>query len=169
MNETSEKAKRDQATEKVRLRANDAEDLAVISAFLQDSTTQLREMLFDRENKRFAGAFMRFRRERQPDWDSCDGLTICQAALLLNNIEDVKYRGIDPAQPEKELSLLTIATEPGREHLIYIDLVFDGGAEIQLHTNAISATLEDFGDIQVAKVTPCDHFKAALESAQSND
>ena len=42
--------------------------------------------------------------------------------------------------------LLTIATEPGKDHLIHIDLVFEGDAQIQLRTDRIACRLDDFGD-----------------------
>ena len=70
----------------------------------------------------------------------------------------VKYRGLDPDRPEHELVLLTIATEPGKERLIHIDLVFEGDAHIQLRTDAIDCRLEDFGPAEPSKVTPCDHL-----------
>jgi hypothetical protein len=150
-------------SEKVRLKAVDAEDLAVIAAFLQDSTTTLKEMVFEPENRRFAGIFERFRRERQKDWDSCDGLTVCLSALLIEQVDEVKHRGLDPDDLDKKLTLLTIATEPGRDKLIHIDLVFEGGGEIQLRTDTIAAQLDDFGEPATPASTPCDHFRAIIE------
>lgn len=145
-------------SEKLRLKATDAEDLAVIAAFLQDARVCLKEMAFSPDERRFMAAFTRYRRERLKDWSSCDGLTECQAALVFDEISEVKYRGLDAEQPEKELVLLTIATEPGREHLIHIDLIFEGEARIQLRTGRISCRLDDFGDPSPCRVTPCDHL-----------
>jgi Protein of unknown function (DUF2948) len=145
-------------SEKLRLRAADPEDLAVIAACLQDGRTCLREMVFSPAERRFAAAFTRYRRERMKDWSSCDGLTECPAALVLDDIDEVKYRGLDGAQPGKELVLLTIATEPGKRHLIHIDLVFEGDAQIQLRTDRIACRLDDFGAAEPCKVTPCDHL-----------
>jgi hypothetical protein len=145
-------------TERLRLRATDVEDLAVIAACLQDARVSVREMLFSPDEHRFAAAFLRYRREAQVDWSSCEGLTECPSALLFEGIESVKYRGLDPAEPDRELSLLTIATEPGKERLIHIDLVFEGDAHIQLRTDAIDCRLDDFGPADPCKVTPCDHL-----------
>jgi hypothetical protein len=145
-------------SEKVRLKANDPEDLAVIAAFLQDARICLKEMMFSPDERRFMGAFTRFRRERLQDWSSCEGLTECLAALVFDDIAEVKYRGLDTAHPDKELVLLTIATEPGRNHLIHIDLVFEGDAQIQLRTDRIACRLDDFGAPEPCRVTPCDHL-----------
>jgi hypothetical protein len=146
------------AGEKLRLKATDPEDLAVISACLQDARTCLREMAFSPAERRFAVAFTRYRRELMKDWSSCDGLTECPSALVLDDIDEVKYRGLDGARPDKGLVLLTIATEPGKNHLIHIDLVFEGDAQIQLRTDRIACRLDDFGDAEPSKVTPCDHL-----------
>ena len=145
-------------SDKLRLKAADAEDLAVIAAFLQDARGSLKEMVFSPEEHRFMAAFTRYRRERMKDWSSCDGLTECAAALVFDEIAEVKYRGIDSAQPDKGLVLLTIATGPGREHLIHIDLVFEGDAQIQLRTDRISCRLDDFGTPEPCRITPCDHL-----------
>jgi len=145
-------------SEKLRLKATDAEDLAVIAACLQDARVSLSEMVFRPQEHQFLAAFKRFRRERQRDWSSCDGLTECEAALVFDDIAEVKHRGIDAAQPTKELVLLTIATEPGRDRLIHVDLVFEGDAQIQLRTDKICCRLDDFGTPEPCRVTPCDHL-----------
>ena len=144
--------------DKLRLKAGDAEDLGVIAACLQDARVSVREMVFSPDERRFAAAFIRYRRERLPDWTSCEGLTECLAALVFDGIDEVKYRGIDTARPDRQLVLLTIATGPGRSHLIHIDLVFEGDAQIQLRTDRIDCRLDDFGAPEPCKVTPCDHL-----------
>lgn len=147
-------------TNKLRLKAGDAEDLAVIAACLQDARIPLREMAYLPEEKRFVAAFTRFRREKQKDPRDCEGLTECEAAVVFDGIEEVKHRGFADLDPARELSLLTIATEPGRDRLIHIDLVFEGDAQIQLRTDAIACRLDDFGEPQRCRVTPCNHFEA---------
>ena len=144
--------------DKLRLKAGDAEDLGVIAACVQDARVSMREMVFSPDERRFAAAFIRYRRERLPDWTSCEGLTECLAALVFDGIDEVKYRGIDTAKPDRQLVLLTIATGPGRSHLIHIDLVFEGDAQIQLRTDRIDCRLDDFGAPEPCKVTPCDHL-----------
>ena len=149
-------------SDKLRLRAGDPEDLGVIAACLQDARIPLREMVFFPAEKRFVAAFTRYRRELQADPRSCEGLTECLSALVFDGIDQVRYRGLDPEDLGKELVLLTIATEPGRKHLMRIDLVFEGDARIRLLAEAISARLDDFGDSVPCTVTPCDHEASVL-------
>lgn len=147
-------------SDRLRLRATDTEDLAVIAACLQDARVALGEMAYLAGERRFMVAFTRYRRERQKDPTSCVGLTECQSVLVFDGIAEVKHKGLGGVPGDQELWLLTIATEPGREHLIHIDLVFAGDTQIQLRTDRISCRLEDFGEPCAARVTPCDHFAA---------
>ncbi len=142
----------------VRLRAEDVEDLAVLAALLQDARVTLRDMVFDPEERSFIAAFIRYRRELLPDPTGCDGLTERQSALRFDCIASVKHRKLDPADLDRELTLLTVATAPGERHLFHIELVFDDGVQIQLRTDCIDALLEDFGEPQRCRKTPCDHF-----------
>ena len=67
----------------------------MIAACLQDARSSLREMVFSPDERRFVAAFTRYRRERMPDWSSCEGLTECLTALVFDEIDEVKYRGLD--------------------------------------------------------------------------
>jgi hypothetical protein len=142
----------------VRLRAEDVEDLAVMAALLQDARITLREMVFDPDENRFIAAFTRYRRELQSDPASCDGLTERRSALRFDCIASVKHKNLDPSDIDRELSLLTVATAPGDRHLMHVELIFDDGVQIQLRTDCIDALLEDFGEPQSCRKTPCDHF-----------
>ena len=99
--------------DKLRLKAADCEDLAIIAACLQDARIPLREMVFAPGERRFMAAFTRYRREKQADPSSCDGLTECASALVFEGIEEVKHKGLELDDLDRELTLLTIATEPG--------------------------------------------------------
>jgi hypothetical protein len=147
--------------ERLRLRAADAEDLAVIAACLQDARATLQEMAWLKDDRRFVTAFTRYRRELHPDPRSCEGLTEVMSVLTFDGIDEVKHRGLAPDTPE-DLVLLTIATAPGRTHLVHIELVFQGEAAIQLRTDAIAARIEDFGEPCPSTVTPCDHERCTL-------
>lgn len=141
----------------VKLRAEDAEDLAIVAALLQDARISLKEMVFQPDENRFLASFVRYRRELLDDPTSCDGLTEVQSVLTFTHVLNVKYRELDPQDADQELVLLTIATEPGDAHLYYIDLVFQGDCEIQLRSDKIECRVVDFGEPRVSEVTPCDH------------
>lgn len=145
-------------SKRLRLRALDAEDLAVIAAVLQDALIPVHEMVFMPKERRFMAAFGRYRRELQEDPTSCEGLTQIRSVLTFEGIDSVKVRGLDDETGDSQLSLLTIALEPGKEHLIHVNLIFAGDVVVQLRTNAIDSRLEDFGKPWLPWVTPCDHF-----------
>jgi hypothetical protein len=151
-----------------RLRAEDAQDLAVIAALLQDAQIPVREMVFRPQERRFLAAFARYRRELLTDPSRCEGITQIRSALVFEEIETVKVKGLAGIEDERELSLLTIALEPGRERLIHVDLVFAGDVVVQLRTDAIRCRLEDFGPPWTPWVTPCDHFSGAAAPAKGD-
>jgi hypothetical protein len=153
-------------TEKLRLRAVDADDLSVIAACLQDALIPLSEMAYLADQRRFMAAFTRFQRERLADPSQCEGLTLSQSALVLDEVEAAKFRGLDSRFGAVRLELLTIVSEPGPDGLTYVTLVFAGDAAIQLHVRKLGATLEDFGEPWAATAAPShDWSPAASESA----
>lgn len=152
----------DAMSEKIRLRAEDIEDLAMIAALLQDARTSVNEMMYSAEDNRFIAAFVRYRREQAHDPSTCEGLTETQAALVFDCIDEVKHRGLDADAPGQPLTLLTIATEPGERWMFHINLVFEGDRAIQLRSDCIDCRFEDFGEILASRNTPCDHFATLL-------
>ena len=140
-------------TERLRLRAVDAEDLSVIAACLQDALIPLSEMAYLPDERRFMAAFTRFQRERMADPNRPEGLTQSQSVLVLSGIEAVKYHGLDSRFGGVRFELLTLISEPAEDGL-HITLLFAGDAAIQLHAKKIAATLEDFGDPWPASTTP---------------
>ncbi len=157
---------------RLRLRARDEEDLAIVAACLQDARVPPREMCFLAAEGRFMAAFTRFQRERPPVAGDCDGggLMQCRAALVFQRVAAVQHRGLDGLGDATELELLTIVAdaEPagaadGRP--IEITLLFAGGAAIRLRVTAVDGCLEEFGEPWRAAVTPRDHFAAAAAVA----
>ena len=130
----------------LRLRAVDADDLAVIAACLQDALIPLSEMAYLVSERRFMAAFTRFQRERMPDAGRPEGLTQSQSVLVLRDIEAVKFRGLDSRFSAVRFELLTLIGEPAEDGLVHITLLFAGDAAIQVRARTIAATLEDFGE-----------------------
>jgi hypothetical protein len=151
----------------LRLRAVDADDLKVIAACLQDALIPLGEMAYMAEERRFLAAFCRFCRERQAD-DGTD-LAMCQAALAIEEVETVRFRGIDPEHGRVRFELLTILAETGADGRHHITLVFAGDILIQVQARAIKVTLRDFGEPWPAGATPCHELTAAQRDALNAD
>src|SRR5204863_8995978 len=100
----------------LRLRAEDAEDLAVISACLQDALVSVRDLAYDREARTFVLVANRFRWEASEAERGEAGRferTLCGVAL--GEVESVAYRGFQRSEESRILCLLAIrATDPER-------------------------------------------------------
>ncbi|HKS87800.1 MAG TPA: DUF2948 family protein [Stellaceae bacterium] len=130
----------------LRLRAEDADDLAVISACLQDALVSVGDLAYDRDARRFLLVANRFRWEARGARRGRRGAferTLC--ALAFEEVEAVAYRGFQRSEEERILSLLAI--EPaGDTAAAAIDLEFAGGATIRLAAAAIRCRARDFGE-----------------------
>ena len=130
----------------LRLRAEDAEDLAVISACVQDALVSVRDLAYDRDARNFVLVANRFRWERR-DAGTGEGApferTLC--GIAFDTIDGVAYRGFHRNEEERILSLLAIRPTFGPNGGV-IDLEFAGGAAIRLSASAISCRARDFGE-----------------------
>jgi hypothetical protein len=133
----------------LRLRAEDADDLAVISAVVQDALISVKDLIYDRDAQRFTLVANRFRWEGKPansgengiDGEAAFERTWC--AVSFANVEAISYRGFRRRDDERILSLLAI--RPG-ESASTIDLEFSGGAAVRLGVSAIKVHATDIGE-----------------------
>ncbi|MCB1885327.1 MAG: DUF2948 family protein [Geminicoccaceae bacterium] len=147
--------------QKLRVRAEDAQDLAVIAAILQDAEGAVGEMAFDPEERRFMAAFRRYRRELPHDPMTGLGLTETASVLTFRCIAEAKHHALAALPNDAPLHLLTIATEPGQRRLFHITLHFDDDRRIQLRSDCIDCRLEDVGKPTPCAIPPCNHFDDA--------
>jgi hypothetical protein len=136
----------------LRLRAEDADDLAVISAVVQDALISVKDLTYDRAERRFTLVANRFRWEGRPPNpnDGVDGAaferTLC--ALSFAEVESVSYRGFSRRDEERILSLLAIrgGEKPNGDKCTTIDLEFSGGATLRIGVSAIRVHATDVGE-----------------------
>ena len=134
----------------LRLRAEDAEDLAVISACVQDALVSVRDLAYDPNARNFVLVANRFR------WEAGgvatgEGApferTLC--AIAFDEIDEVAYRGFHRNEEDRILSLLAIRPAPRQPTAgagAAIDLEFAAGAVIRLSAASIRCRLRDFGE-----------------------
>jgi hypothetical protein len=127
-------------TDPLKLRAEDEEDLAVISAILQDALVAVGEMAWLPEEKRFVFVANRFRWEPQAGGSRRD-FERRMTGLRVDGVTAVQRRGFNPRDGERLLVLLAIHAEPGA---LYLD--FAGGSSIRLEVERILCHLDDLGD-----------------------
>ena len=133
----------------LRLRAEDAEDLAVISACLQDALIAVGDFAYDPDARVFLLASNRFR------WEDCragatDGVrferTLC--AVIFDNITAAAYRGFQRSEKDRILCLLAIqaTVDPANASPdVIIDLDFAGDTGIRLSASGLRVRARDFG------------------------
>lgn len=123
------------------LAAADAEDLATISACLQDAVARVKDLKYLPRSRRFAGLFNRFK------WESAgrrSGARV-QSGLHIDGVISAKSSRIRSANPDAVASLLAIRFQPGPadDPGGSIELVFSGGGVLRLEVECIDAELRD--------------------------
>ncbi len=165
----------------LRLRAADAEDLAVLSAELQDALVPIVDMSYLPEQRQFAMVVNRFMWETAVDGapgmagaeSDPAGETAANPAagvatervylrthcgVRFDGVAAVRTRGIDRRDRQQILSLLAIRCEDDA-----ITLHFAGGAMVRLEVGGITAYLADLGDPWPTRRLPCHPLAAPNE------
>jgi Protein of unknown function (DUF2948) len=126
----------------LKLRAEDAEDLAVISACLQDALVPVRDLAYVTEDRTFLFVANRFRWEsglRPAPGETGYQRTLC--GISFTEVTAVSYSGFRRSEDARILSLLAIRPENGAVHL-----EFSGGAKIRLDVTRIRCRARDIGE-----------------------
>jgi hypothetical protein len=126
----------------LKLRAEDAEDLLVISACLQDALVPVRDLAYIPEERTFLFVANRFRWENgvQPAPGEA-GLERTLCGITFSEVTAVSYSGFRRSEKGRILSLLAIRAENGKVHL-----EFSGGAAIRLEVACILCHAKDIGE-----------------------
>ncbi|HEY5047050.1 MAG TPA: DUF2948 family protein [Rhizomicrobium sp.] len=127
---------------RVTLAAQDAEDLEIISARLQDAVAQVKDFVWLPKSRRFAALVNRFKWETAQKKNT-DNLRV-RARLVFDRVLSVKSHRIR-RDPEAVASLLAIRFTGGSEGdpSGTVELVFSGGGFIRLEVECIDASLSD--------------------------
>ena len=128
----------------LKLRAADAEDLAVISAILQDALVAVGEMVYLPEEHQFVLVANRFRWEPQQRAARKNHERVL-SGFCIDGVKSVKRRGFNPREEERILSLLAIRTD-SIENPTMLLLEFAGGSSIWLEVGRIMCHLDDLGE-----------------------
>ena len=126
-----------------KLRAEDADDLAVISACLQDALVAVRDLAFVKQDRTFLMVANRFRWEGGSRDEAGYQRTLC--GITFAAVAGVSYHGFRRSEGERILSLLAIRPGGDRQQNI-IQLEFSGGATIRLEVDRILCHAQDLGE-----------------------
>jgi hypothetical protein len=133
----------------LRLRAEDAEDLAVISACLQDALVAVRDLAYDQGARNFVLVANRFRWEGGAAEGEGSPFERTLCGIIFDEIDSVAYRGFHRSEEDRILALLAIRPNFGPETVStsgLIDLEFAAGVTIRLSAAAIRCRARDFGE-----------------------
>jgi hypothetical protein len=126
-----------------KLRAEDPDDLAVISACLQDALVAVRDLAFAPEEQTFLMVANRFRWERasrSARGEAGYQRTLC--GITFGAVFGVAYHGFRRSEDTRILSLLAI--RPGLGDRILLE--FSDGATIRLEVSRILCHAQDLGE-----------------------
>ena len=121
---------------RLKLRAEDEEDLAVISAMLQDSLIPVEDMCFLADEKRFVMVVNRFR------WESEQGARErTLTGLCFSDVAAVKVIGFQRSEGERILEVLALRAGDG-----VVQFDFAGGERLRLEVGRLLCHVEDIGE-----------------------
>lgn len=129
----------DGETRPLNLVARDGDDLAVISALVQDAVLSAGDLRYTKSKRRFTLLINRFRWEdgaaRSPER--------VRSLLVLDDVTAVQGQGLDRKQPDLVLSLLSLNFAPGDDGTGIVTLTFAGDGALALHIEALEVSLKD--------------------------
>src|SRR5262245_25470791 len=119
------------AMDMLKLVALDEEDLAIISAHVQDAVMKVENLDYARGARQFVLTMNRFA------WETANGGRKAgnerrQSVLSFARVMSVKVHGIDPKKKEDVLSLLAVRFLPSEAPAGALELVFAGDGTIRL-------------------------------------
>ena len=131
----------------LKLLAEDAADLAVMSAALQDAITKVGDITYEARARRLTVTFNRFR------WEA-GGRHRVRSALQVGGVLKVEARKIRRDSQDAVLELLAIGFEPGEAPGGVLTLTFAGGGDFRLQVECVDALLADVSEPWPTPRTP---------------
>jgi Protein of unknown function (DUF2948) len=128
----------------LRLVAQDADDLRVISTLVQDAVLPVTEMTHDARRRRFALMLNRFRWE---DRDAAEAagrpFERVRSVLVVEDVLKVQSFGFDRADKDLVLSVLALDFAAGADGAGRLTLTLAGDGAIALEVEALEIRLDD--------------------------
>lgn len=141
----------------LKLMAEDAADLDIIGAAVQDALVRVGDISFDSRARRFAMLVNRFRWE---DAGETGPFERVRAALSFESVLGVKSKRMRLDAPEALASILSVAFTPDEEPPGgVVRFVLAGGGEIELKVECLDVLMMDMGAAWRTPRRP-DHEKA---------
>jgi hypothetical protein len=124
--------------------AQDAEDLGVMSALLQDAVLVVSDMRYVAKRREFGALLNRFRWEDRAAAERTGrAYERVRCMLVFNDVLSVRSQGVQQTEADTVLSLLSVAFEPGEDGMGRVRLTLAGDGEVVLEVESLNATARD--------------------------
>ncbi|EPX81125.1 DUF2948 family protein [Litoreibacter arenae] len=134
----------DGAERPLRLKAEGAEDVTVLSSLAQDAVFPMAEIAWKPSRRRFALLLNRFRWEDLPAAERRGrDFERVRAVLAFDDVTKVSSSGLDRSDPDIVLSLLSITWEPLEDGAGRFELTLAGDGAIALEAECVNVILQD--------------------------
>ena len=128
----------------LRLLAQDATDLGVILALVQDAVLKVTEMQHDPKRRRFALLLNRFRWEDRVEAERLGRpFERVRSVLVIEDVLKVRSFGLDRANKNQVLSVLALDFVPGEDGTGNLTLTLAGDGAMTLEVEALEVRLDD--------------------------
>jgi hypothetical protein len=120
----------------LKLLAQDADDLAVISAAMQDAVAKVGDITYEPKARRLTVAFNRYR------WEAGGGARV-RSGLQLGGVLKFETRKIRRDAPGAVIEILAMTFEPGEPPGGVVLLTCAGGGDLRATVECVEAVLAD--------------------------
>lgn len=128
----------------LRLRAETAEDVPVLSALLQDAVLTAADVSWMPRRRRVGILLNRFRWEDRAAAEAAGrGYERVRSLLLIDAAIRLRSNGIDPGNGAQVLSLLSVAFHPGDDGAGRFTLTLAGDGALSVEVEAVDLRLQD--------------------------
>jgi hypothetical protein len=144
-----------EGTKPLRLLAQDADDLAVLSAALQDAVAKIGDIRWDAQGRTLTIACNRFRWEGPSGVKGGKGGERVRSALQFGDVTGVQARNLRREAKGAVVELLSIGFEPADEAPAgVVTLTFAGGGDMRVSVDCLDVALADVSDPWTTRRTP---------------
>jgi len=133
---------------KLNLIATDIEDLAIISAAIQDAIVNIGGIHFDKSTRALTLRMSRFSHEAK------DKIQRVEAGLRIDGVLGLQSQGINRENPESFAVILDLAFEALNELSGYLNIQLAGGGILRAEVEALDIILADTDNMRATKIKP---------------
>lgn len=144
----------------LKLIALDKDDLAIVSAHLQDAVVKVEEIIWQPERNRLVVGLNRF------DWEAASAETPAwqrrRSALRFDRVLSFKSRNISPGDKDKVLNLLALDFAETDAPAGIVTMSFSGDVALRIDVECVESEVVDLGPVWATTCCP-DHEKSEKE------